>query len=58
MLSASEVNVTCQIKYKRYRIVDIKFWFHFDSIISSNISTREFWLEQCDPTFHNKFCDV
>ena len=58
MLSASEVNMTCQIEYKRYRIVDIKFWFHFDSIISSNISTWDFWLEQCDPTFHNKLCDI
>ena len=56
--SADEVNMTCKIEYKRYKIVDIKFWFQFDSKINSNISSSEFWLEQCDPNLHNNFCDV
>ena len=57
-LSADDVTMTCQIEYKRYKIVDIKFWFQFDSNINSNISTWDFWLQQCDPNSHNNFCDI
>ena len=55
---SDEVNMTCLIEYESSKKVDVKFWFQFDSKVSSNMSNWEFGLEKCDPNLYNHFCEV
>ena len=56
LVPSNEINMTCLIEYKSFKKVDVKFWFQFDSKVSSNMSKWEFWLEKCNPNLYNHFC--